>query len=469
MAFLSRLVHILELQNFVSLILLAITVYAVSSITDYIRDPLRTVPGPIAARYTRLWYFFKIKRGDFHRENIDLHRKYDWYSAFTIPAVTDVNVFAVQDAKVHGAARRLFANNYSMSSMVNYEAYVDECIRTFQSTLEKRSAEKQKMDMGDWLQYYAFDVIGNITFSKPFGFVEKGEDINSMMAQLDQANLYSALAEIFPSIHAVVIRFASSPAQGLSDWVVNVITKRQEKVAKGEHVPRDDHLTDDFLAKYLKTHNRDPDVFTPRHILFGTSQNVFAGSDTTAIALSSIVFHHSANPSCLGKLREEINTAAEEGRVSDPIIFVESQSLPYFQAVVKEGLRINSSVGLPLVRVVPPGGATLCGKFFPAGTVVGIDPWVAHHNRSIFGADADSFRPERWLEGENHEMERYFMPFGLGSRTCLGKNISLLDIGKLIPQLVRNFDFDLERKDRLVGDNRWFVKPGGFRATPRKL
>lgn len=39
-------------------------------------DPLRSVPGPFVARFTRLWYFYKVYQGDFERENISLHEIY---------------------------------------------------------------------------------------------------------------------------------------------------------------------------------------------------------------------------------------------------------------------------------------------------------------------------------------------------------------------------------------------------------
>lgn len=45
-------------------------------------------------------------------------------------------------------------------------------------------------------------------------------------------------------------------------------------------------------------------------------------------------------------------------------------------------------------------------------TMVGVNPWVAHANRSVYGEDADVFRPERWQEEENsigeNKMEQYF-------------------------------------------------------------
>jgi cytochrome P450 len=80
----------------------------------------------------------------------------------------------------------------------------------------------------------------------------------------------------------------------------------------------------------------------------------------------------------------------------------------------------------------------------------------------------DKFRPERWLEAGEDElkaMEHNFMPFGLGSRTCIGKNISILEINKLVPVIVKHFDFDLTpaiHGDVLNGLNRWFVKPKDF-------
>ena len=49
-------------------------------------------------------------------------------------------------------------------------------------------------------------------------------------------------------------------------------------------------------------------------------------------------------------------------------------------------------------------------QFFPEGAVVGINNWVAHRNRDVFGLDPDVFRPERWLEGDTTAMNRYYLP-----------------------------------------------------------
>ena len=60
---------------------------------------------------------------------------------------------------------------------------------------------------------------------------------------------------------------------------------------------------------------------------------------------------------------------AELGNV-DRIPFKDTQSMPYLQACIKESLRLHPATGLPLARVVPDGGATISGTFFPAGVSV---------------------------------------------------------------------------------------------------
>lgn len=72
------------------------------------------------------------------------------------------------------------------------------------------------------------------------------------------------------------------------------------------------------------------------------------------------------------------------------------------------------------------------------------------------------FYPERWDPANTPaaqltEMEHSWIPFGAGTRTCIGKNISILEMTKLIPHLVRRYDFELLR-DELKYKNRWFVK-----------
>lgn len=94
-----------------------------------------------------------------------------------------------------------------------------------------------------------------------------------------------------------------------------------------------------------------------------------------------------------------------------------------------------------------------------------MNSWVAHYNADVF-ENPNQFNPDRWdPEVTDKErlklMETCYMPFGLGTRTCIGKNISIMEMTKLIPQLVRHYDFELispQAGQRMDSTNRWFTK-----------
>jgi cytochrome P450 len=121
-------------------------------------------------------------------------------------------------------------------------------------------------------------------------------------------------------------------------------------------------------------------------------------------------------------------------------------------------------------RIVPSGGATIAGHHFPGGVTVGCNPAIIHRDRGVFGEDADVFRPERWLDEKRaKEMDKAIITFGGGARTCIGKNISLMEMQKLTPQLLRYFDFQLADKDaELVTMNRWFNSQKGLSVIARQ-
>jgi cytochrome P450 len=119
------------------------------------------------------------------------------------------------------------------------------------------------------------------------------------------------------------------------------------------------------------------------------------------------------------------------------------RELPYLSAVIDESLRTHPAAGLPLERITPAGGIQLSDFFVPGGTNIGCSAWTLHLDKDLWGQDADEWRPERWLEaseGKKAEMKNSMFAFGAGSRTCIGKNISYLEMYKLVPAVLRSFD-----------------------------
>lgn len=185
---------------------------------------------------------------------------------------------------------------YSMTALVNYEPYVDECNNLFTQRLKEMAQAGLSIDMGHWFQCYAFDVVGMITFGRRFGYLDNGGDIGQVMAALEEHMQYATLVGIYPSLHrylyALKNHWAGDKGAGRA-YVLNFARDRMgEHQASPKAVPSEAESSNrmvDFLTKFFAKHTEDPEKFTSYHIMAGCSSNVVAGSDTTAISLSAIL------------------------------------------------------------------------------------------------------------------------------------------------------------------------------------
>lgn len=112
------------------------------------------------------------------------------------------------------------------------------------------------------------------------------------------------------------------------------------------------------------------------------------------------------------------------------------------RAVVKESLRLSGFLG-KAPRIVPEDGAMLCGEHVPEGTVVSCSAYAYHHNPEYFGTDHAVFNPDRWLGDSERRLDRYWFPFGRGSRDCIGQNLGLAMLYLSFACILTRFDFEL--------------------------
>jgi cytochrome P450 len=107
--------------------------------------------------------------------------------------------------------------------------------------------------------------------------------------------------------------------------------------------------------------------------------------------------------------------------------------------VIKEGLRLSFGVPGRLPRVVPKGGATFNGYTLSEGTVVSMSSWILHQDEDYF-PNPTTFDPDRWSEPhEAQRLEKAFVPFGKGSRACVGMNLAYCELYVVIGTLFRKF------------------------------
>ncbi|KAI0100592.1 cytochrome P450 [Nemania sp. FL0031] len=417
-------------------------------------SPLAAFPGPLAAKLSKGWRAYVTYRGQWHRDITALHKRYGPvpYAKSACYSVVrgssrPFDLSGERNEKIHSAQRRLVARAYSMESTMRLEPHIDELIIPLLKKFDDIAYSRQTIDLGYWLQLFAFDVIGAVSFSKPYGFVSSGSDSLG-----SDKNVFSRLARSFHSLgwtmHAEwIFKIHQNLIMPLVGNLLAVNDRNgffSDFAQKEVQTRKDRGGSDKDIVGQLFQVQTTKDELNDSAIAYMMASNVFAGSDTTAIAFRAIFLNLMRHPQVLAKLRDELRGRQTAGTSSTVVTANEAESCPYLQAVIYESMRLFSPAAFLLDRDVPPEGMTICGHYVPGGTVVGTSAWVIHQATQIWSDDVEEFRPERWLHCEDPAiLKRFFFAFGGGTRTCIGRNISWLEIEKLVPTLVMRYDFKL--------------------------
>lgn len=111
--------------------------------------------------------------------------------------------------------------------------------------------------------------------------------------------------------------------------------------------------------------------------------------------------------------------------------FVYLRDLAYLTAVINEGLRLSFAVSGRLPRIDRRKSHVYSDYLLPAGTVISTSLRPMHVDRTVYPSPY-LFDPDRWLEGSSPEqkklMDRNFVPFGRGSRSCIGRDLAIMTL-----------------------------------------
>ncbi|KAK3943388.1 Pisatin demethylase [Diplogelasinospora grovesii] len=487
-------------------LLLSLGAIIVRSLYKRYASPLRKYPGPWLASVSRLWKVISTASGRTHLQHIDLHRKYGpivriapnevslaspeaartllsagkrffktpFYGVFPPPENPDIFTETRED--VHAQKKRVANVPYSMAAMQQLSPFINDTIELLARKIDEHISNNGGVfDLGAYLHYFAFDVLGEVAFSRQFGFLREGKDVENAIRTIDNSQTYNGIVGQIPEVDHLLRR---NPLWQFIPWLSTknaLITKMAlEEMARRRPFDKDNSGLlrsgdgrQDLMASLIQGHLKDPERFREGDVFAVAHGAIFAGSDSTASTMQSFFWHILAAPHVYQNLIKEIGSAAVEGAIPlhGNITWNQSQSLAYLQACLKEAMRVRPAVGLNITRFVPPEGAELDGHFFPGGTSLAVNGWVLHRDKDIFGQDADNFRPERWLEDEERakRMERYMFQFGGGSHVCIGRNLALLEINKVIPRLLRDYRFELAHPDKpLKAHASFFVVQDGL-------
>ncbi|KAL4815496.1 cytochrome P450 [Aspergillus spinulosporus] len=381
-------------------------------------------------------------------------------------------IFTARDEELHKRLKSPIASLYNLSNVVALEGLVDEVLDLLCRQLDMRFAmTDQSFDLARWLQYFAFDVMGTMTFSQRYGFLEQGQDVNGILGTIWKFMLTVAPMTQLPWLdkllykNELMLHLRPHGGNAVLKFAGDRVQERQAQAASAKGAPTSTSEYCDFLTRFLEIQVAKPSM-PPWAAMVWTFSNVIAGSDSTASVTQTVMFQLLAHPESLHKLYEELQAAKKATGLRRPFpTWQQVAELPYLDACVNEAIRLHPPFCLPLERVVPAEGVVVCGQYVPAGTIVGMNPYVVNRDRPTFGEDADDWRPERWLEGDaehRRKLEASIMTFGAGRRVCLGRNVALFEIKKIVPALVLNYKIDLLDPKSHVTENSYFFRQYGI-------
>ena len=206
---------------------------------------------------------------------------------------------------------------------------------------------------------------------------------------------------------------------------------------------------DTLISRLVAASDDEGNSLTDSEIIDTTIALLFAGLDTTATAITNTMLMLQDNPDAWGKMQAEQIELAQHGPLLSPSVM---ESMPYTEAVIKEGLRMLPPVGSSFRSSTKD--FDLEGFLVPKGTVILYNLRIATEDDPRW-KDFDSshpfaphrFEPERHMSEEGSKQGSQVV-FGIGGRTCPGQALSLAEQKVFFAELCRSWTFELDAGNR---------------------
>ncbi|KAI1452417.1 cytochrome P450 [Annulohypoxylon moriforme] len=440
--------------------LTAIVLVLVAILHRLFFHPLSHVPGPFLARFSSLYLHSICYLGIEATVLRQLHIKYktkvlrvapnsvsisdseavgeiyvrgggfpkdDRYKNFNLGPI--VSIFSSLDREYRDVRAKAVAPLFSPAQLraeSGPQGVIGGCIAEFVDQLRKSKEAGIGADLMDMCARLSIDVVTGYLLGQKYGGLQENAHLPPQERQSHKLSanpfIFSIVAfSRFSLLPHRIFQFLYSTSQRLStnDEVTESFLKLDrftnnvlEGTTAGEKVsekPNGGYYHERLISQ----------AGISRMEAAAQSQAVlFAGADSTAVMLATILFHLVQNGAARSRLLCEV-------RSDKP------QDMRFLRAVVKEGLRLGMANPTRMTRVVPKSGPGLRvgDVLLSPGTIVGCAAYNLHHDPEVF-PDPFTFRPERWLDDGTDRglrrpgMEKSMIPFGVGSRACIGKNLA---------------------------------------------
>jgi cytochrome P450 len=210
-----------------------------------------------------------------------------------------------------------------------------------------------------------------------------------------------------------------------------------EEIGRRRREP--DHERLDVLSLLLEAHDADDgSQLSDQEIRDQVMTLLFAGHDTTTSTVSFLLYELTRHPGALAKVLEEQDRVLD-GRI--PTAAELTDGLPQLEMALDETLRLYPAAWVGPRRALET--FELAGRQVPAGAYVNYCSWASHRLPDVF-PDPDAFVPERFTPERKAALPKgAYVPFGGGSRTCLGMRFGQLEIKTIATLLLQRFRMEL--------------------------
>ena len=258
----------------------------------------------------------------------------------------------------HSRQRRLVNHAFSDKALRAQEGIVMRYIDQLTSALEAQSMSE--VNVKNWLEWTAFDIVGDLAFGEPFGCLSNGAYhpwVELLFPFIKALSLFGAARLFKPFTPLLIALLPKKDIKRRFQHIKLSAEKVHKRLAAGEQPHRSDFWT------YILRHN-DEKGMSIEEMESNAGIFISGGSETVATALCGIMYLLAKNPGAMKTLREEItNTFTKK----EDINMITVAGLKILQGTINEGMRIYPPVPAGLQRIVPKDGTIIAGHAVPGG------------------------------------------------------------------------------------------------------
>ena len=322
--------------------------------------------------------------------------------------------------------------------------YTDTLVRQ----MHERSG--QNINITPWMNYFAFDVMGDLAFGRSFDALEGGKPHWFIDLLHDSGKIVGTFLMMPWLVHlGSKLPAFMNPMNKMLDYSLECVDERRTREPDEP----------DIMSHIFQAGDFFDDPFKERMLFMGDARLiVIAGSDTTATTLVYIAYYLATQPAIIKRLRAELS---EHQVANDETFSVSGLShLGYLNGIINEALRLHPPVPGGLQRDTPPEGLQIGDVFVPPNITV-ITPHYTiqrckrHIPRLVESlliyslapkafVKPNDFIPERWSSQPDLILNKdAWFPFTVGRYSCIGKQLALNELRAVVAKLALEFDFNL--------------------------